>query len=318
MEAIETRSLSKQYGKRVACREMSLTVHPGEIFGLLGPNGAGKTSFVKMLADLVQPSGGEAFVFGEKPQSRAAKRRIAFLPEAFRFHQWLTGREVLRFHGRLYGLERSRVEDRIPSVLETVRLSGAEGYQVGSYSKGMQQRLGLAVTLLSEADIVMLDEPTSALDPIGRREVRELLAELRNRGMTVFLNSHLLSEVEMVSDRVAFVREGRIVQTGPLEEFLSRELEFEIELDGQDDGRARELLSGFGSVRAAREGVLTVSGIDRERIPDAIGTLAGAGLRIYAAGPRRRTLEDIFVEIMKAREVQGTDTGATDVGAEAQ
>jgi ABC-2 type transport system ATP-binding protein len=296
MEAITSRHARKRYGQRIACDDISLTAHTGEIFGLLGPNGAGKSSFVKMVVDLVRPTSGTVRLFGAPPSSRAAKARMGFLPEGFRFHQWLTGEEVLRWHGKLYGLRGHALSQEIPRVLESVRLQGAERYTVGSYSKGMQQRLGLAVTLLPGPDLVVLDEPTSALDPIGRREVRELLVELRNSGIGVFLNSHLLSEVESVCDRVAFVRDGRIVESGVLSEILSRSVELELEL-GEHGPRAEELLRRFGSVRAAGS-TLLVSGVDRMQVPELTRRLVAAGIDVYSVRPREESLEEVFVRLM--------------------
>ena len=206
--AIATSSLRKDFGTRVALHDLTLAVQPGEVFGFLGPNGAGKTTAMKILLGLVRPTGGEALVFGRSPAEPAARRRVGYLPEHFRFQEWATGAELLDFHGRLAGLGGSELAGRIPELLERVGLAGRGGERVRRYSKGMTQRLGLALALLARPDLVLLDEPTSALDPVGRREVRELVRELAAGGVTVFLNSHLLTEVEAVCDRVAIVTQA--------------------------------------------------------------------------------------------------------------
>ena len=200
---IETSSLRKQYGALTAVDGIDLRVDAGEVFGFLGPNGAGKTTTVKMLLGLVAPSAGEARVLGCRPGDPAAMRRIGFLPEHFRFPPWLTAYNFLDTHGQLYGMTALQRRTRIPELLERVGLGGRARSRLGEFSKGMQQRVGLAQALLNEPALVFLDEPTSGLDPLGRYEVREIIHELRQRGVTVFLNSHFLSEVEVTCDRVA-------------------------------------------------------------------------------------------------------------------
>ena len=210
---IETSSLRKQYGALTAVDGIDLQVDAGEVFGFLGPNGAGKTTTVKMLLGLVAPSAGEARVLGCRPGDPAAMRRIGFLPEHFRFPPWLTAYNFLDTHGQLYGMTASQRRTRIPELLERVGLGGRARSRLGEFSKGMQQRVGLAQALLNEPALVFLDEPTSGLDPVGRYEVREIIRELRQRGVTVFLNSHYLSEVEVTCDRVA-ICETRPARTG--------------------------------------------------------------------------------------------------------
>jgi ABC-2 type transport system ATP-binding protein len=209
--AIETRGLFKRFGAKLAVGDLSLSIPRGEIFGFLGPNGAGKTTSIKMLLALVPPSGGSGKVLGAEIGDRLTRGRIGFLPEHFRFHDCLTGLELLRFHGRLYGLGGRSLERRINELLDRVDLLDAADRMLREYSKGMLQRVGLAQALLNNPDLVFLDEPTSGLDPLGRLLVRNLLRELRERGTTVFLNSHLLGEVEATCDRVAFVKHGRTI-----------------------------------------------------------------------------------------------------------
>jgi ABC-2 type transport system ATP-binding protein len=219
---IETHGLRKQFGTKVAVADLSLEVFRGEAFGFLGPNGAGKTTSLKMLLGLVRPDAGTATVLGAPLGDRAARARVGFLPEHFRFHDCLTGREFLRFHGRLYGLRGLPLDARIDELLRRMDLADAADRAIGGYSKGMLQRIGLAQALINDPDLVFLDEPTSGLDPLGRRLVRDLIRELRERGTAVFLNSHLLGEVEATCDRVAFVKNGGIVGTMTMEEVRGR------------------------------------------------------------------------------------------------
>ncbi len=204
--AIYTVGLRKRYGKTVAVKGLSLTVGRGEIFGFLGPNGAGKTTMVKMLLGLVKPTGGEGMVLGAPIGDRETRRKVGYLPELFRFQPWLTAREVLTLHCRLLQLAKPSWHTIITDSLHTVGLSDRASDKVAGFSKGMQQRLGLGVALLGEPALVVLDEPTSALDPVGRHHVRQIVRDLRSRGATVFLNTHLLEEAQQVCDRVAVAR----------------------------------------------------------------------------------------------------------------
>src|SRR5579872_5110828 len=216
--AIDVRHLAKTYGETTAVADVSLQVARGEIFGFLGPNGAGKTTSVKMLVGLVRPSGGNGTVLGAPLGDRRARAKLGYLPELFRYQEWLSAREVLLFHCRLASVAKPGAA--IARVLDVVGLSQRADDRVGTYSKGMQQRLGLAVALLGEPELVVLDEPTSALDPVGRHDVREVLRSLKAAGTAVFLNSHLLTEVEQVCDRVAIVARGRVVAEGTIAEIV--------------------------------------------------------------------------------------------------
>jgi len=197
--AIATRGLQKRFGPTLAVADLSLSVRAGEAFGFLGPNGAGKTTSIKMLLALVEPSGGTGTVLGAPLGDRAVRARIGFLPEHFRFHEYLTARELLRFHGRLYGLRGLPLDARIEDLLVRVDMLDAADRPLRGYSKGMLQRTGLAQALINDPALVFLDEPTSGLDPLGRLLVRDIVSELRARGTTVFVNSHLLGEVRVVS-----------------------------------------------------------------------------------------------------------------------
>jgi len=302
--AIETRGLRKVYGDRVALADLSITVAYGEVFGFLGPNGAGKTTAVKMLVGLIRPTAGDGRVLGYPLGDHRARRQIGYLPELFRFHDWLTGEELLDLHGQLYGLSRAERRRRIPEVLELVGLTEAAQRRVRTYSKGMQQRIGIAQALLAAPRLVILDEPTSALDPLGRRDVRDLIRRLRADGVTVFLNSHLLSEVEAVCDRVAFVNHGRVIAIGPLDELLRGELVVEFRLGALPDGTlaALERIVQVEDVRSGEHPVLIARAPDETTIARAVDLLVAAGVPVYGVIPERRSLEDLFVRLVEDQE----------------
>src|SRR3989441_5787125 len=219
--AVKTVELTKRFGHTIALAGLSMTVPRGEVFGFLGPNGAGKTTSVKLLLGLIKPTSGEAWLLGERIGDLRTRRRIGYMPELFRYQAWLSAREVLALHCELAPLPRSTWKEEIKSALNTVGLSDRADDRVSTFSKGMQQRLGLAAALLGKPELVFLDEPTSALDPVGRHDVREIIRGLSARGTAVFLNSHLLSEVEQVCDRVAVVDHGRVIASGTMDELLS-------------------------------------------------------------------------------------------------
>ena len=214
--AVETRNLRKEFGAQVAVRNLTLSVREGEIFGFLGPNGAGKSTSIKMLLGLVRPTAGDGMVLGAPIGDVEVRRQIGFLPEDFRFYEWLTAIELLELHGCLAGMTNTSARARAPEVLELVGIAPHAKRRLRGFSKGMLQRLGLAQALMHEPRILFLDEPTSGLDPMGRRLVRDIIRGQRERGVTVFLNSHLLSEIEVTCDRVAFINNGEIVASREL------------------------------------------------------------------------------------------------------
>jgi ABC-2 type transport system ATP-binding protein len=267
------------------------------VFGFLGPNGAGKTTAMKVMLGLVRPSGGQAMVFGRPPAEPAARRRVGYLPEHFRFQEWATGAELLEFHGRLAGLGAAERAARIPELLARVGLEGRGGERVRRYSKGMTQRLGLALAILHRPDLVLLDEPTSALDPMGRREVRELVRELAAAGVTVFLNSHLLTEVEAVCDRVAIVSQGRVVASGPLDDLAGAVTQLRVLAD-RVDRALLALLERHGQVARVEGTAVTLDVDTLDLAPDLARELVTAGYRLYGLVPVQRSLEDIFVDLV--------------------
>jgi len=210
--AIETYELRKEFGDNAAVKSLTLQIQQGEVFGFLGPNGAGKTTSIKMLVSLITPTSGKASLLGAPLGDRATRARIGFLPENFRFQDWLTAREFLTLHGQLFGMKRPQLSIRVNELLERVGLTGFRNKTLSTFSKGMLQRIGLAQALLNQPALVFLDEPTSGLDPVGRILVRDIIRELRQQGTCVFLNSHLRSEIEVTCDRVAFISHGEVIR----------------------------------------------------------------------------------------------------------
>jgi len=293
--AIDTRGLRKAYGTTLALESLDLRVGAGEVVGLLGPNGAGKTTAVKLLLGLVRKSGGDGTVLGRPLGDRGARARIGYLPELFRYQAWLTADEVLRLHAGLAGLPWPRQGPEIERVLGLVGLSDRARDRVGGFSKGMQQRLGLAVALLGDPALVILDEPTSALDPVGRDDVRAIIRDARARGSAVLLNSHLLGEVERLCDRAVIVNKGRVVRAGTLGELLG-EPSVRLRVTGLPDDCSP--LAVFGPL-AEEDGWLVIRPVDPERIPDVVAAVVGLGARVHAVDPGRRSLEDLFLDVVR-------------------
>jgi ABC-2 type transport system ATP-binding protein len=276
-----------------------MTVPRGEVFGFLGPNGAGKTTSVKLLLGLIAPTSGEGWLLGQPIGDLQTRRKIGYLPELFRYQGWLSAREVLALHCELAPLPRSSWNDEIKTAIDTVGLTDRAGDRVSTFSKGMQQRLGLAVALLGEPELVFLDEPTSALDPVGRHDVREIIRGLASRGTAVFLNSHLLSEVEQVCDRVAVVDQGRVIASGTMDQLLSGTT-VRVRVSGLA-AEDRTKLARFG--RLDDEGDhLTFANLNAERVPDLVSAIVALGGRVYEVAPRHQTLEDRFLQLLDAED----------------
>ncbi len=294
--ALEAQALRKQYGRKTAVADLTLSVAQGEVFGFLGPNGAGKTTSMKMLLGLVRPTSGGGRLLGAPLGEPRARRRIGYLPEHFAFHEWLGGRELLRFHGRLLGLRGKALAGHVDELLRRVELADAGERCLREYSKGMRQRIGLAQALLGAPELVFLDEPTSGLDPLGRLLVRDVIRELKARGTTVFLNSHLLSEVEVTCHRVAFVREGRVVREMRLG-VAERDLEVELRVDRVPPGLVTGL-PAFGRDVREEGACLCLRVEDESALPALSRWLAAQGVGLYHLGARRRSLEEIFLEVV--------------------
>jgi ABC-2 type transport system ATP-binding protein len=269
---LECRGLSKHYGAKVALDSVDLSIGQGELVGLLGPNGAGKTTLVKSACGLLRPTSGSVTVYGSSAGSAAALRRIGYLAELFRFPGWLTAEEVIELHQGLTG-SRAGATERL-ALLEQVGLAEARAVKVDAMSKGMQQRLGIAQALVGTPHLLLLDEPASALDPAGRRAVRELLLSLRQRGISVLLNSHLLSEVELVCDRVVLLVGGRVVR----------------------EGRPADLVRPRGVEVDTAAGPRIWEGATREHVPQIVSELVAAGEEVYGVRVLASTLEDVYLE----------------------
>jgi ABC-2 type transport system ATP-binding protein len=302
MLAIETENLRKEYGGRVAVKGLTLQVEQGEVFGFLGPNGAGKTTFIKMMLGLVRPTSGKGQMLNAPIGTADARAKAGFLPEHFRFHDWLTAEEFLTLHGQLYGLTAADLKQRQAELLERVGLEPFRRQQLRTFSKGMLQRIGLAQALLNRPALVFLDEPTSGLDPVGRRLVRDVIRDLRAGGATVFLNSHLLSEVEITCDRVAFIKHGEVLRTSSLQSLVDGETSLSIRASGLNP----TMLAGlerFGRGLHVDGERLTMTVAEDTVLPEIARYLITQGAELYALTPQRISLEDLFIQIV------GTDGG---------
>ena len=299
--AIETHHLRKRFGDRCAVEDLSLSVRQGEVFGFLGPNGAGKTTSVKMLLGLIKPSGGHGLLLGAPLGDRRARARVGFLPEHFRFQDWLTGRELLELHGRLCGLGREEIQKHADWLLGRVDLLDSAAQRIQEYSKGMMQRIGLAAALLAEPALVFLDEPTSGLDPLGRLMVRDVIRELRAGGASVFLNSHLLGEVEATCDRVVFVRQGRVVHEHAL---AARQDGVEVVLRATGlDADSVAGLERFGRLLHHDETTYRLRVIGEDALPAIASWVVERGGRLQHLSATRDTLEELFVRVMAGERV---------------
>jgi len=298
MSIIETIDLRKEYGETVAVDSLNLTVYAGEVFGFLGANGAGKTTTIKMLLGLAHPTAGQTRILGHAPGAPAAMAKVGFLPEHFRFSPWLTASSFLDVHARLYGMPADLRRRRIPELLERVRLGDRGNTRLSEFSKGMLQRVGLAQALLNSPSLVFLDEPTSGLDPLGRRDVRKLIQGLREAGVTIFLNSHLLSEVEAVCDRIAIIERGRVLYVGTLDELTQGSVTVEI----RASGLTSYLLAGleqWGAVTQTDGMQIQMSVENEDALPAIADWLVQGGARLYTMASRRPSLEDLFVRIVE-------------------
>jgi len=300
--AIRTRGLRKVFSGRVAVRNLTLEVPRGEVFGFLGPNGAGKSTSVKMLLGLVLPTSGEAQILGYAVGDVKTRSRVGFLPEHFRFYDWLTPTELLKLHGRLYGMSRAKLRERVPVLLDLVGLTPHRDKRLRDFSKGMLQRIGLAQALLNDPDLIFLDEPTSGLDPVGRRLVRDIIKAQRDRGATVLLNSHLLGEVEITCDRVAFIKDGQVVETRQLNGDVKDQITVSIRASNVTPEIADGLSRWSPYVRTKCE-CLTLSVSSGAVVPEIVRYLVANGVDVYEVTPLRLSLEERFFEIV------GTDGG---------
>jgi ABC-2 type transport system ATP-binding protein len=285
-----------------ALRGVTFQIRPGEIFGLLGPNGAGKTTVIKILLGIARSSGGTASLFGFPAGDRRGRRQVGYLPENLRLPPHQTARTALEYYGRLSGLAKRDIVAKQDRLLETVGLAGRDRESVKRYSKGMLQRLGLAQALLHEPRVLILDEPTDGLDPVGRSQVRTILTQLRDEGHTVFLNSHLLQEVELICDRVAILDRGQLRFEGTIAELTPRqETEIEVRLSGNDADVEKALAEWPTAVRrttGSRQSIVAVPVSGQNEVDRLVDQLRAHRVSIASLSRQRKTLEDAFLELI--------------------
>ncbi len=309
MSIIEADHITKVFNPRgkgaiTALSELSLEVREGEIFGLLGPNGAGKTTFIKVLLEIVAPTAGSARMLGAPIGNAAAKARVGYLPENHKYPDFLTGAQVLRYFGKLGGLPAAQLEPRIADRLRLVGMEQWHKTKIRKYSKGMMQRIGIAQALVNDPQLIILDEPTDGVDPLGRKEIRDLLGRLRDAGKTVFLNSHLLSEVELICDRVAILNKGHLVRLGTVRELTTQENSYRIGIDGALPEELRRQWEATRVPVVEEHGELVCSLPDVAALNAVIDQLRSAGLLITSVAEKRQSLEDMFIDVITREEAQ--------------
>jgi ABC-2 type transport system ATP-binding protein len=299
--AIEVRSLRKVFrttvmrGRITALDGVDLSVRPGELFGLLGPNGAGKTTTVKILLGLTRPTDGQAFISGLSVSDPESRRSVGYLPEGHKIPNYLTARQALSIFGRMSGLDSAAIKRRSIELLDTLRIGQWIDVRVKKFSKGMTQRLGLAMALIHSPKVLLLDEPTDGVDPVGRREIRDLLREqAAKNGTAILINSHLLTEMEMTCDRVAVLRAGKVVAQGSVEELTRRPAKYKVTATAYDDA----LLAQFGAERV--NGHVELSVADLQQLNAFVDQIRARGALVSELAPLRSTLEDVFVDLVRA------------------
>ncbi len=300
MLALETKDLTKIFrsGRITALENVSLTVDTGHIFGLLGPNGAGKTTLIKILLGVLYPTSGSAMILEQPLNTIAIKERIGFLPENHRYPDFLKGGQVLDYFARVAGVDSATIASRKSRLLDLVDLSEWAGTRIKKYSKGMLQRLGMAQAMMNDPDILFLDEPTDGVDPIGRRAIRDILRHLQEEGKTIFINSHLLSEVEMICDQVAILDQGKLLSSGTVEELTSPSKKYRFQTSRITD----EIVAGIQDLalkieRSDTAIEATCSSI--KKLNAIIDHLRQNNIEIKSIVPHKKTLEESFIEILK-------------------
>lgn len=303
--AINVRHASKTYRRVIhALRDVSLQVARGEIFGLLGPNGAGKSTLVKILMTVIRPTHCEGELLGKPVGDRPTLGRVGYLPEHLRFPSYLSGQQAVDYFGALSKVDRSERRTRSAELLDQVGMAPWAKQPVASYSKGMKQRLGLAVALIADPDLVVLDEPTDGVDPVGRKDIRDVLLALKARGKTVFVNSHLLGELEMVCDRVAIMSKGTVVRQGTIGDLTQRSRRYEFVCGPlPNDTALRDGLRRLGATTAppstSGETQLEIGSSEADAAQPVIDLLRARGVTLIAVRPVRQSLEDLFIETMR-------------------
>jgi ABC-2 type transport system ATP-binding protein len=298
---IETGTLVKQYGRIEALRGVTLKVEKGEIFGLLGQNGAGKTTMVKIFLSITKPSSGTATLLDEPVGTARVRKRVGYLPEDHRFPDYHTGYSLLQYYGALLTVPRAERRRRADEMLELVGLKGRKHYKIRTYSKGMKQRLGIAQAIFHDPEVIFLDEPTDGVDPVGRKEIRALMQDLKTQGKTIFLNSHLLGEVELICDRVGILEKGELIREGDITSLTQQRGLFLIGLaPGQAFPHADIAKQGY-QVNPSGD-LWEVALLDGQSIDPIVDLLRSRGLSLRHLMEKRQTLEDLFVETVEATE----------------
>ena len=311
MNAVEVNELTKIFKSKLgkqnitALNNFSLSVESGTVFGLLGPNGAGKTTLIKVLLGITFPTAGGASVLNSNISNYKIRSRIGYLPENHKFPNYLTAEQVLKYFSKLSGYENLKLNDRIDELLSLVRMSKWKKIKIKKFSKGMMQRLGLAQAMMHEPDLIFLDEPTDGVDPIGRKEIRDVLLDLKEKGTTIFLNSHLLSEVELVSDRVAILNYGKLIREGSVEELTTSQESYIIETTTKfSDEFVKENLSQF-NITNSEESKLSVNVKENKDLNELIDELRKSRINIRSVVMEKNSLEDLFISLIN--ESDGRD-----------
>ncbi len=306
MGIIETKELTKIFSsgskKVIALSEFNLSLERGTIFGLLGPNGAGKTTLIKILLSIIFPSSGHASVLDRSLSDYTVKEKIGYLPENHRYPNYLTGGEVLRFFGRLSGMDGTVLDKKIDELLEMMKLTKWKKTKVKTYSKGMMQRLGLAQAMINDPELIFLDEPTDGVDPLGRKEIRDILLELKSRSKTIFLNSHLLSEVELITDRVAILNKGKLLREGTVQELTEKKEEYRLSVESSDSSFIMPAEYKGVMISTVKDNFYNVKATDTNQLNQFIDYLRQNKILISGIVKEKSTLEDMFISLIQQAE----------------
>lgn len=300
MSTISIRNVRKVYAGGVTALDgVSLEVNNGEIFGLLGPNGAGKTTLVKAMLTIIHPTDGDIHLFNQPNTDPSVRRQVGYLPENHRYPVFLTGEDVLRYYGGLSGMDTRTMESRMDSLLKLVSMDTWRSVRIKKYSKGMMQRIGLAQALMCDPAVLVLDEPTDGIDPVGRREIHDILKKLRDEGRTIFINSHMLAEIESVCDRVAILKKGKLMRVGSVAEITTTEHRYIIQFDYPEDAFMALLNELEADVTLETPGVAAVGVSDMHELNGLIDKLRARQVLIRAVFPKKQSLEDSFINVIK-------------------
>ena len=304
--SIQISNLTKIFNARskkgiTALNDVSFNIDEGIIFGLLGPNGAGKTTLIKILLGIVLPTKGTAKILDEDIMNYKIREKVGYLPENHKFPKYLSGEEVIMYNARLNGFKIDKNSEKITDVLRLVKMEQWRKTKIKKYSKGMLQRLGLAQAIVHDPQIILLDEPTDGVDPIGRKEIRDILVDLKNQGKTIFINSHLLSEVEMVSDKVAILNEGKLVKFGTVDELTINKQICEIIIEESLNDNHKSILSNKFSFTLDKE-LITLDIVDNDTLNNFMDELRDLQINISSVNKKKTSLEDLFIKSLNNNE----------------